>query len=228
MIEVIPALMPEDFEDINAFAKEFKGLVGSVQLDIMDGKFVPESTWPYNGNDEYFSKLAEESEGLPFWSELDYEIDLMIADPKKDFEKWRHVGARRLIVHIESLEDPEEFFALPFFGEMRTEFLETGIALNIDTPNETIDPYMDKIDFVQCMGIARIGYQGEPFDERVLHKINSLREAHPELIISIDGGVNLETAPKLISAGANRLVSGSAILESENPVEIIHALQNPQ
>jgi len=94
--------------------------------------------------------------------------------------------------------------------------VSVGVALNIDTQNETLDRYLPKIDLVQFMGIARIGYQGEPFDERVIPKIKELREKHPETIISVDGGVGFETAPALIEAGVNRLVSGSEILEDEN------------
>ena len=76
------------------------------------------------------------------------------------------------------------------------------------------------------MGIEKIGFQGQSFDERVLHKVNDLRERFPELIISIDGGVSLETAPLLIKAGANRLVAGSAILKSEDIEKTIKEFQS--
>ncbi|MBX4211051.1 ribulose-phosphate 3-epimerase, partial [Candidatus Parcubacteria bacterium] len=99
--------------------------------------------------------------------------------------------------------------------------IELGVAINPDTPNEKIAPYIKDVDFVQCMGIAKIGFQSQPFDTRVLDKIRSLRLAYPDLIISVDGGVSLETAPKLVEAGCNRLVSGSVIFNSTHIKETI-------
>ena len=75
------------------------------------------------------------------------------------------------------------------------------------------------------MGIAKIGYQGQPFDGQVIQKIQDLRKQYPEVTISVDGGVNFETAPKLIEAGATRLVSGSTILQSNNPEKTIEQLK---
>ena len=104
--------------------------------------------------------------------------------------------------------------------------VELGLALNPDTSLDTILPYMEKIDFVQCMGIARIGYQGQPFDERVLTQINQLRVKYPNLPISVDGGVNIETAALLKQAGATRLVAGSAIFGASDVSEAITGLQS--
>lgn len=103
--------------------------------------------------------------------------------------------------------------------------IEVGIALDTTTPNEKVYPLVEKIDFVQFMGIEKIGYQGQDFDARVLEKIANLREKFKRVIISVDGSVNLETAPKLIEAGANRLVSGSAIFESNDIKKTIEQLK---
>ena len=74
------------------------------------------------------------------------------------------------------------------------------------------------------MGIDRIGKQGEQADPRVLEQLKKLRALHPSLILSVDGGVRFENARALVDAGANRLVSGSLILESEKPEETIKTL----
>ena len=76
------------------------------------------------------------------------------------------------------------------------------------------------------MGIEHIGAQGEPFDERVLSQIKSLRVLYPELIISVDGSVNEETAPLLVQAGANRLVVGSALMKSFDMRETMRELES--
>ena len=75
------------------------------------------------------------------------------------------------------------------------------------------------------MGIAKIGYQGEPFDERAPEQINQLRVKYPNLAISVDGGVSLETAPLLKAAGANRLVAGSAIFGASDIALAIRELK---
>ena len=215
------------------------GLVDTVQLDVMDGIFVPEKSWPYSStgspqDSEQKNDLAElvaSRDTMPFWEDIDFEADLMIAHPEEEIENWISFGAKRIIVHIESVSDMNSVIADvkdSVNGKQVTDeghSVEFGIALNIDTPNKIIAPYIHAIDFVQCMGIARIGYQGESFDERVISKIEDLREEYPDVTISVDGGVNFESAPKLIAAGAVRLVSGSTILKSKNLEETIEKLK---
>ena len=104
--------------------------------------------------------------------------------------------------------------------------IELGLAINTTTPLSAIEQYLDRIDFVQCMGIEHIGQQGEPFDPRVLEQIKSLRSIYPEIIISVDGSVNEDTAPLLVQAGANRLVVGSALIHSYDVRETIKFMEN--
>lgn len=222
MAEIIPALMPKTYEDIERYAEKLNGLVSVIQLDIMDGVFVPEKTWPYAEYENSPEAVLPSGGGVAF------EMDLMVARPEPELSAWSAAGAARVIAHIESIGSANDFAAEAKRARERAsgKILEVGIALNIETPVEKLAPLMDDIDFVQCMGIAKIGYQGQPFDKRVLHKIKDLRERYPGIIITVDGGVNLETAPDLIRAGADRLVSGSAILRSENIREIIASFQS--
>lgn len=227
-IEIIPAIMPEDFEELSAYARQFANSVSTVQLDVMDGRFVPPVSWPYGDGENSFDQLVSEQEGLPFWQKLDYEADLMISSTEDDLQKWIHTGVKRIIVHYEALENAGEFFKQEIFsGDVPREFLQFGIAIENDTNEEEIFPYIEagKVDFVQCMGIAEIGYQGQSFDERVLPKIESLRKHSSGLIISVDGSVNAETAPRLVRAGATRLVAGSAILGALDLKEAIRDLK---
>jgi ribulose-phosphate 3-epimerase len=99
--------------------------------------------------------------------------------------------------------------------------LEIGIAINTTTDIKKLEPFINFVDFVQCMGIEKIGYQDEPFDERVLKQIKDLRLKYPELKISVDGSVNENTASLLIKAGADRLVIGSLLLQSYDIKETI-------
>ncbi len=229
MIEIIPAILPLDYADLREKVSRVSGATSLIQIDICDGKFVPSSTWPNGKHDRHFEAMLHEEEGLPEWETIDAEIDLMVSNPADVAGEWITVGAKRLVFHFESVKD---------FGAMLADFIkeygragadsfapEIGVALNVDTPNDAIEPFVNDVDFVQFMGIARIGFQGQPFDERVLEKIRTFHAKHPDKPISVDGGVDFDTAPVIAEAGATRLVSGSAILENENPLEAIHELE---
>jgi len=228
-MELIPAIMPRSFSELREALETISGLAETVQIDVMDGIFVPEKSWPYTDGDyEGFLTLAEGRDSFPQHETVDFEADLMVANPEEEILKWIRAGARRVIVHYESTASFERIISL-FKDRMHEKELadayskpiELGVALDIKTPNELLDPWMRDVNFVQCMGIAKIGYQGQPFDERVIEKVRDFRERYPACTISVDGGVSLETAPRLIVAGANRLVAGSAIWESEDLEETI-------
>ena len=236
MTEIIPAIIPKSFEDLQHKMSLVNGLANLVQIDICDGKFVPSKCWPYTGDDGDFQKIVEEVEGFPFWQSLDFEVDMMIKDPETVAEDWIKAGAKRIIFHVES--SPR---ILRFIKELRDKYgymgesavnVEIGIALDIKTPNENIDEFLELdnrglslVDFVQFMGIDDVGYQGQHFDKAVLGKIENLRTNYPDVIISVDGGVNLENIDDLVGAGVNRIVSGSAIYESENIKDTIEAMK---
>lgn len=214
-IEIIPAILPRDFAELEDKISLIQGLVKTVQIDICDGQFVPNATWPYRKDDETFKKLLTEAEGLPGWKELNFEIDLMANKAEEIVDEWVIAGASRIILHVEMKGDLRDAIA------KLQDRAEIGLAFNVETPIDLIEPFKDQIQFVQCMGIDQIGFQGQKFDPEVVAKIKTIREKYPELPISVDGGVSMESAPMLIEAGANRLVVGSAIFNSDNIFEAI-------
>jgi len=237
MIDIIPAIIPESFDDLTEKMAEVRDLVKVVQIDVCDGKFVPSKCWPYVADDGEFAKIIGEEDGMPFWQDLDFEADLMISDPEKGgAEEWIKAGAKRIVLHIESSKKLLEFTKklraeYGYFGEAAVT-VEIGIGVNIDTPNESLAPYLDAdkdgrtlADFVQFMGIDRIGYQHQAFDPRVVDKVRELREAYPDAVISVDGGVNVDNAKDLAEAGVNRLVSGSALYGSDDIKEAIEEMR---
>jgi ribulose-phosphate 3-epimerase len=227
MTEVIPAILAKDFEELREKLAKIVGVTHLVQVDICDGKFVPSISWPMGGHDERSTEaiLAEE-EGLPYWDSLDFEFDLMVRDAHKQFEFFTRLGAKRLIFHIEA-EDEKDFKEfLEALDMYSRDNIQIGLSLNTTTDTEKLSPFINLVDFVQCMGIAKIGYQGEAFDERVLGQINDLRIKYPELIISIDGSVNETTAPLLVEAGVNRLVVGSLLMNCYDVKGTIKELEN--
>ena len=247
MAEIIPAILEKDFKEIKHKLGILRGQVKTVQLDIEDGVFVSNRTWPFASGgikDPDFKKIINEEEGMPNFQDFDFEIDLMVSDAVENFDLYAKLGAKKIIFHIEALgrspsghsqtgEPTGE--AVRAVEEFR-EFLEgldlyvrddikIGVAINPGTALEQIFPVIPHIDFVQVMGIAEIGFQHGTFDERAISHIRTLREKFSDLVISVDGGVNLDTAPLLVTAGAERLVIGSAIWKSDDIINTIKKFQ---
>lgn len=220
MAEIIPAVLEKNFTDVSRRLDQVSGLVKTVQIDICDGAFVPSTTWPFISAaqydkslnlDEAFKSIVANEIEMPHWEEFDFELDLMVADAKRLLPDLMAIGPARVLFHAEAfadlLQEVQECCAL-----MPT-IVEPGIAINADTNPEILFPLLDEgiVTSVQCMGIAKIGYQGQPFDERVLSNLRTLRARYPNLPLGVDGSVTLETAQKLVDAGATRLASGSGI-----------------
>ncbi len=232
MIEIIPAILPKNYEDLKNKIALVRGTVPIAQIDICDGIFVPSKTWPFDfaqGEpfDSHFQAILNEQEGMPFWEDIDFELDLMVADAVTNFDIYIKLGAKRIIFHIEAVGDLKEF--KDFIEGMDVyirETIEIGIAINIKTPVEQIFPLVNDVDFVQCMGIDEIGFQGQEFDKKVIENIKILKEKFPDLSISVDGGVNFETAPLVVEAGATRLTLGSILLNTDDIIGTIEEFKN--
>jgi ribulose-phosphate 3-epimerase len=216
-MEIIPAIIPNTYEEIEKKVEMVHTNAKTIQLDFMDGTYVDRKTWPFKETTGVqFSQIIAEYIGMPLWESIDYELDLMMIDPVLD--DLYKIGPIRIILHIGALTNPKEYFSK--IDQYFKEQIKFGVAVrpsdNLDIVYELIDSH--DISFVQCMGIDKVGYQGNPFDERVINQIKTLRSKYPDLPISVDGSVNNETAKSLIDAGATRLVIGSAIFSSNDPI----------
>ncbi len=228
MAEIVPAILEKTYEDLKNKIALVRGITPIAQVDICDGVFVPTVNWPFlskadnedflsNKFDQHFIRILNEEEGLPFWEDIDFELDLMVANAVKDFDVYTKLGARRLIFHVESVGNLEDFRDfLEGIDSYTRDVIEIGVALKPSTPLEQIFPLISSIDFVQCMGNDKIAHKGVPLDEKVYEKVEALREKYPDLPIAVDIGINEETAPKLIEAGATKLVVGSAIFNTDD------------
>ncbi len=223
--------MPKSYEELESAVALVVSRVPIVQIDVMDGVFVGNTSWPFEhgrgrGDDADFARIVSEEQGMPFWEEIDYELDLMVQSADLQFDEWVRLGAKRMIFHIESLDDVGGF--LDRMQDIRP-LVEIGLAFNNDTNVESVVPYISLVDFVQCMGIANIGFQGEPLDERVFDSIAAIRKASPDIPISVDGGVNMNTIERLRDAGVTRFVAGSAVfgdgLIEDNIAELENLVQ---
>jgi len=246
MAEIIPAILPRNYEDLKNKIALVRRLVPVVQIDICDGVFVKSITWPFisagkrqdleNSKrscleeaelDPHFQRILNEKEGLPFWEDVDFELDLMVKNPIENFDVYLKLGARRIVFHFESIEDGDKFQQfLEGIDPYIRDTVSIGLALNIGTPIAKIFPLVPLVEFVQVMGIDVIGVQGEDFDSKCLETIKTLKEKFPDLTVSVDGGVDLETALSLTDLGADRLVVGSAIFNSDDIIETIETFKS--
>lgn len=214
---VLPAIIPKDFEDLESHLVQVRDLTRTVQIDICDGRLTASPSWPYIGGDIEFKEILAQERGLPLWEDFDFEIDLMVLNPSKEYEQWIDAGAARIIFHYSEKEAEK---LKDIMQKTRERGVETGLALHLSDSLDVIKDF-EGIASIQLMGIEKIGFQGEPFDERVLDMVRSAKKMYPEIPVGIDGGVNFDTAPLLASAGADRLVVGSGIF---NDVDVVEAI----
>lgn len=206
MIEIIPAVLPKSLGELEEGLQKLRGLTTFVQVDLVG------SNW-----------LAGQ-ESLPFWDEFDFEADIMLTNPMQEVQACVDAGASRIVVHASA---PTARDAVELLQPYRTGDYPVAIGVALSSTDEptALMPFDAKYDYVQVMGIAHIGKQGEPFDERVLTTVAALRAAHPELTIQVDGAA--ATHPReLVEAGASRLIVGSAIINADNPKEVLKSLYN--
>jgi len=210
MTTVVPAILPESFEDLKEKIERVHEYVDRIQIDVVDGKFAQSVTWPYNESDTaLFETLVHEEDGLLYRDTIHYEIDMMVENPRASALDWVQAGARSIIVHYGSTDDISGVIKA-----LREAHSGVGLAIRPSIENDEIEDLLDKVDFVQIMGNDKIGYHGVELDSRVYEKAEWLKSRVN--IIAVDIGVNKDSAPKLVEAGVNKLVMGSAIYGSDN------------
>ena len=214
---IIPALIPKDYNDLVTKLGMLNGFTPYIQIDFCDGFFAPTKSWPYS-EDSHLNDILEKKQIFPYINEIKFEAHLMVVDPELQVDKFVAFGANKIIVHIESSKNIAELISNfnSKYGSNEATFqaVKLSLAINFETPIESLDEFADKVDSFQLMSITGIGFQGQKFEVSVLEKIKNLRVKYPNHKITVDGGINLENAKLIIEAGANNLVIGSAILNS--------------
>lgn len=198
MVKIIPAILAktkEEFEQKVAAARSF---ATEFQLDIMDGRFVPNATW---GDPEEIKKM-----NLP-----PYEVHLMVSNPENEIEKWVTAGAGRIIFHFEAVDD-----ARVVIQKIKSLGLEAGIAINPETPVSFITNFFDILDAILVMGVNP-GFSGQEFKLIAIKKVAEIRKLNKSVTVEVDGGVSEANAVELSEAGADELVTASAIFNADDP-----------
>jgi len=199
MIEVEPSILSADFSKLGEAVLEAESAgVKSIQIDVMDGRFVPNITFG-PGVVSALRPLVE----------LKFDVHLMIVEPEKYIEDFKKAGADRIIVHQETC--PHLDRTLNSIKELG---IEAGVTLNPGTPVEAIEYVIEICDFIQVMGVNP-GFGGQKFIYSQLDKITMIKEILEELDlkipIGVDGGIDNKTAPLVVESGASVLVAGSSV-----------------
>jgi len=214
LIKIAPSILSADFIRLGEQVREVEVPgVDRIQVDVMDGRFVPNIT---------FGTLAVES--LRPLTRLTLEAHLMVEPPEDFIEKFVRAGADTLIVHQEAT--PHLHRAIQHIHALGK---KAGVALNPSTPAVLLSEVLPMLELVLVMTVNP-GFGGQDFIWETLPKIREIREAITRrglrCELEVDGGINVETAPKVVEAGADVLVAGSAVFDSKQGArEAIRRLQ---
>ena len=182
-------------------------------LDIMDGRFVPNISFgPMLV--EFFKKATSKV----------CDVHLMIEEPEKFAEQFKNAGADILTVHIEACNHLHRNLQ-----QIKSLGMKAGVAINPHTSVHLLEDVLADIDLV-CLMSVNPGFGGQKFIPQTIEKIKQLRSMCNakglQTLIEIDGGVTLDNAASILSAGADVLVAGNTVFKSSNPLETIAKLKN--
>ena len=198
-----PSILAADFaclgEEVRAAVR---GGAEYIHFDVMDGAYVPSISF-----------------GMPVLKSVrsvtDRKLDvhLMIMEPERYIEEFVRCGADLITVHLETLQDPERTFRM-----IRSLGVKAGVAINPETSVHTVIPYLSMVDMVLIMTV-RPGFGGQKYLDSCTEKIRIVRDAITQKGLStdveVDGGINDDTLPIVLEAGANVIVMGSSVFRGD-------------
>lgn len=216
MIQVSASLLSADFA---ALGKECTRALDAgcdmLHYDVMDGHFVPNISYG-------IPVLASLRRALPG---VCFDAHLMITDPAQYVPQFIQAGADWVTFHLEAVPDTVG----PIIDLIHRAGAKAGVSIRPATPVAALEPYLDQLDLILIMGVEP-GFGGQKFLPETPARISAVAQAcaarnlHP--VIQVDGGINAQTAPLCIAAGANNLVMGSALFGAKDPAEIVRTVKS--
>lgn len=205
-VKIAPSILSADFMRLGEQVQEAEAAgVDRVQIDVMDGRFVPNIT---------FGAIVIEA--LRPLTRIQLEAHLMVEPPEDFIESIAQAGADTIIVHQEAT--PHLHRAIQ---QVHSLGKKAGVALNPSTPASLLSEVIGSLQLVLVMTVNP-GFGGQDFIPETLSKIKQVRETIHErnmrCEVEVDGGINLETAPQVVNAGADVLVAGTAVFDSRDGI----------
>jgi len=205
-VKLAPSVLSADFARLGEQVAEAANAGADyIHIDVMDGQFVPPITIG-----------AQVVAAIRKWTGLPLDVHLMIETPERQLEQFAKAGADIITVHIETCPDIRQVVK-----SIKALGVKAGVSLNPETPASAVIKILPEIDLLLVMTVNP-GYGGQPFIESTLEKIANLRAELDEkklpAELEVDGGINVEVAPRVVRAGARVLVAGAAVFGSGKTV----------
>ena len=212
-IKVSPSILAADFGNIERECNLIdKSDADWFHLDVMDGIFVPNISFGIP-----VVKAIRKMTSKPL------DVHLMITEPERYIDKFIEIGSDIISFHIEATNKLEENISL-----IKSKNVKVGIAINPDTPIDSLIDIINKIDLVCLMGVFP-GFAGQKFIKNTFDRLKELKKLiidnNSKALIEVDGGVKADNYMELRSLGADVLVAGSYIFNSKDYKEVIKKLK---
>jgi ribulose-phosphate 3-epimerase len=197
-VRTVPAILTSDPVELEKLVRQAESFTDYVQLDIMDGRFVPSR-----------SVSCEQVAALK--TRLRWEAHLMMLHPEECLEAFRAAGAEKIVFHYEATTSPESVIR-----RIKELGLPAGLAVNPETPVNVIEHLAGELDGVLFLSVNP-GFYGARFIPAVLDKIRAFRRSHPCLETGIDGGIKPNNILEIARTGVDVIYIGSAVFLQPDP-----------